>query len=312
MAIGDKKSAVMEADIGVKGGVSPYLHASQHSVLGADPIIPEMIGALAVNNMHYSGNIDEIFNGAFLVLSDATGDMPWTNKWFDLVAFPSGTGACSQIAMHTSSNGEPTGFKFRHHNGNVWSPWSTTATTDYAVNKAGDTMTGALTVNANYAAFIARDADDNSGALGEFEHYNGISKIGSTRNGVSREIHIRSSSVAPNIADALALYDSESNNWYYILHSGNKLSGNYTGNGSSTLREIDLTTNVNCNGVIIVGTSGYMALITSQGGIIKNGSDTSVIGLPTTQVNWNDGKIKITSTHDALNKNGETYFYQCL
>lgn len=90
------------------------------------------IGALAVNKKHYVGNIDEVSNGAYLVRASATGDMPFTNAWFDLIALPSGTGAVSQIAMCASAEGVPTTLKFRHHNGSVWSPWSTAATTDTA------------------------------------------------------------------------------------------------------------------------------------------------------------------------------------
>ena len=108
------------------------------------------INALAVNKRHFSGTIDEFFNGVCLAMgSTLTGDLPWVTAWFDLIAFPSGTGAVSQIAMCTSEEGVPTTLKFRHYNGTVWSPWSTTATVESSTKIQTGTYTGTGTYGAN-------------------------------------------------------------------------------------------------------------------------------------------------------------------
>lgn len=72
MAIGDKKPVIMEADIGVEGGVPPYLHASQHSVSGADPITLDMIGAA-------SADLSNVSNEDMLTKIESSGFVGGSN-----------------------------------------------------------------------------------------------------------------------------------------------------------------------------------------------------------------------------------------
>lgn len=72
MAIGDKKPVIMEADIGVEGGVPPYLHASQHSASGADPITLDMIGAA-------SADLSNVSNEDMLTKIESSGFVGGSN-----------------------------------------------------------------------------------------------------------------------------------------------------------------------------------------------------------------------------------------
>lgn len=63
MALGDKRAAVMESQIGQNGGVAPYKHADQHRKDGLDPITPESIGAAT----------EEYVDDAIAGLSEDTG-----------------------------------------------------------------------------------------------------------------------------------------------------------------------------------------------------------------------------------------------
>lgn len=278
-------------------------HASQHAVDGSDPITPAAIGALPVNKMHYAGNIDEIFNGAYLALATATGDMPWVNKWFDLVAFPSGTGACSQIAMCTSEVGAPTEFKFRHHNGVGWSSWSTAATTDYALNKVGDMMTGVFSnridgIQSDFASFAsglvlrAYQIDDWDGRR---------SLILGTRQ-------------ATSLANALMLGIMDTGRWveYPILHTGNKPYYEYGGNGQVRTESVG-----GLGRALIMYSGAGIGMVTSYGAVfINNSGETKYFNNSVIRYGYvkDNGQLEILSdeTNGLFNGDGVTYCCQVL
>ena len=183
----------------------------------------EDIGALPIKKGYYVGNIDEITEGAYLVLANATGDMPFTTTWFDLVAIPSGTGAISQIAMCSSVTGTPTQFKFRHHNGEGWSSWSEAATTNYAVNRGGDTMSGDLAITNSRPTLCLTNSGDTehigkvlAGTYNMFIGYEG----GAT----SYNILIGKDTNQYTLSNILRLAKVENGveTLYPILHTGNK------------------------------------------------------------------------------------------
>lgn len=302
----------------------PMKHANTHAKDGSDPITPASIGAytkteadaLLANKLEKISPIpsgvtscNDLPTGIFI--PNGLSNLPLDGFNGKILSLIEPSSWC-QIAVDVLQ----TKMWFRSHNGFGWISWQTVATAtdlDTKVSKSGDTMTGNLAIEKSYPGIFLNNSTLNRSGVIQSDNSDGSLFIRNQKSENNRT-QLMLYGEEKSVTEVLSLYLVKNGvgSFYKVLHSGNKPTGSYTGNGSSTLREIDLTNNVNCRGVIIVSTSGYMALITSQGAIIKNGSDTSVTGLPTTQVNWNDGKIKITSTHDALNKNGEIYYYQCL
>ncbi len=91
-----------------------------------------------------------------------------------------------------------------------------------------------------------------------------------------------------------------------ILHTGNKPSGSYTGNGDATLREIATG---GIGSVVVVWSQNGVAIITAtDGAICKTG--TTVTGITAAECSAVNGVIKTATTNELLNANGITYNYQ--
>lgn len=90
-----------------------------------------------------------------------------------------------------------------------------------------------------------------------------------------------------------------------ILHTGNKPTGSYTGNGDATERQISVG---GIGNVLAISGNGTFALA-SAGGIIGH-SNGSLFA--TTGGMFYDGVLFIVSAHEALNANGVQYKYDLL
>lgn len=98
--------------------------------------------------------------------------------------------------------------------------WQEFATTNYALNKAGDTMTGALIqVNGNAAASFSSDGNDNS--------YVYINVYNNSDWDHRRTLMLSSVQNNPSIANALVLGTLDDGTWkeYPIFHTGNVTAG---------------------------------------------------------------------------------------
>lgn len=97
---------------------------------------------------------------------------------------------------------------------------------------------------------------------------------------------------------------------YTILHTGNKPSGSYTGNGDATARTIDTG---GVGEVIMVrsgGTNACMGIITYKGGFgVISGS---LVFLPNTEAMFTNGVLTISTNSLLVNGNGMPYYYQVL
>lgn len=102
-------------------------------------------------------------------------------------------------------------------------------------------------------------------------------------------------------------YTSEGTKGYTVLHTGNKPTGSYTGNGSATERTI----NTGGIGRTIVITSRYGTTIVSSASVIY-GSGEACFAYGGNVANFNNGVLKMSTTNQALNASGETYHYQVL
>lgn len=88
-----------------------------------------------------------------------------------------------------------------------------------------------------------------------------------------------------------------------------KLSGNYTGNGSATNRKVQ----IGGKGSLLVITSDVgTALVTARGAICHNRMGTAVTGVVSWEVNFMDGVLTIATANELLNKADQKYYYQVL
>ena len=90
-----------------------------------------------------------------------------------------------------------------------------------------------------------------------------------------------------------------------LLHTGNKPSGTYTGNGDATERRIETG---GTGSVCMIWKNGASCIATSGGafGMVVNEFITSY------HASFINGTIIMQTTDDMLNASGETYYYQVL
>lgn len=130
--------------------------------------------------------------------------------------------------------------------------------------------------------------------------------------GRRRTLMLSSRQNSPDLKQALALSEIDETGWkdYPILHTGNKPSGSYTGNGDATSRTIE--TGGIGRAVLIWSTesNANMVLLGPVGGIAKSTSGVVAIGWSHASVFNNN--IVLSTTDERLNANGVTYNYQVL
>lgn len=92
-----------------------------------------------------------------------------------------------------------------------------------------------------------------------------------------------------------------------LLHTGNKPTGTYTGNGDATQRQIQTG---GVGSAVVVWGNGGMFIATPSGilGGTNGGSNTANYGAG----NFTNGVLTIGSDSAILNANGVTYYYQVL
>ena len=175
-----------------------------------------------------------------------------------------------------------------------------------AVQRRGDTMTGNLVISNEIP--IVQLGNSKYGCITSLLTYEHESRI-EIINGVNmRVLQLFDETGQGNIANALRLVDSFNGNVsaYPVLHSGNKPSGSYTGNGSAAMRMIE-TGGI---GSVIAIFSGYGVAFATGGvcHLIRN--DGNVDGLA--GVSFYNGVLSLAVTDPALNISGVEYNYQVL
>lgn len=222
-------------------------HADRHKAGGADPIAPEDIGALKLytslaeigvtkGSETIASIIAGMANYSMLMLGVNTD-----TDGYNAAAYPSAWGFLI-VKKHTANRVEidfmdvkstpPKFYKksYREALGAVYeSDWIELATADYAVNKAGDTMTGDFAVVNAYPIISVVDTDTN--AEGTFRQLTNQTLL-SNRNvrgniNNARSFVINNSAHAEDLNLALRLYTmiDGAEKWYNILHTGNVTSG---------------------------------------------------------------------------------------
>lgn len=96
-----------------------------------------------------------------------------------------------------------------------------------------------------------------------------------------------------------------------VLHTGNKPTGSYTGNGSAATREI-ATGGLNSHALLIRNGTNGRSVIVMYAGAIALHSDGTVVGYPYGTAQYNNNILALATTDADFNANGITYTYQVL
>ena len=131
---------------------------------------------------------------------------------------------------------------------------------------------------------------------------------------LERSIHLKGYTDTNSIADALVLQNKYYGvtNYYTILHTGNKPSGSYTGNGDATERTIEIGGFGGHGELLAIRTSyaGRTVLVGEFGAVAIGGS--SYEGLTKDEIYFDGGVLHIKTTSARVNQNAQAYYYQVL
>lgn len=165
------------------------------------------------------------------------------------------------------------------------------------IHDAGGTMKGTLTLQ----------KVENNGSARFHKNHNASSDYGLTlydesKDGKTAMLRLRGANDTVEFVD---------NNGYArtILHTGNKPTGSYTGNGSTTSRTINTK---GIGNVCIINSTNGVAIVTECGAILKAAGSTSFTGLSSNTVNFKDGVLTTASNSVYVNASTVEYTYTVL
>lgn len=177
-----------------------------------------------------------------------------------------------------------------------------------AVNKAGDTMTGNLDIIGSTPWVRWEQKADTGRELYLQANSSGaLSLLNRQKSDQSAYTQLLLNKESIGLDRLLRLVVSGTG--YSVLHTGNKPSGSYTGNGSATARTIE--TGGIGNALLLRGGNGASAIISNAGAIIWDTSGVVTV-LSNNEINFWDGVLTIKTTNSFLNASGVTYNYQVL
>lgn len=287
-------------------------HAAQHASGGSDPITPEMIEAVQTSASYYNASdtkfdLDTAVDSLMLIPRTMSKSCPIESSFVYVRQLFLGSVTANanrtQIAYaYPNSSGgiAYNSIAIRGCNSGTWSGWKQFATTDYALNKAGDIMTGVFSnridgIQSDFASFVsglvlrAYQQDDWDGRR---------SLILGTRQ-------------ATSLANALALGIMETGSWveYPILHTGNKPSGSYTGTGAAWSEALNIG---GIGEVVLIQSEKGLAIVTRRivVSIPFGGSPTAYFVSGTGQ--YVNGLLTLLSGMETINASGVAYYYQVL
>lgn len=291
-------------------------HAGRHKAGGADPLTaadvgaaPAFAGSIKADNLLDWAKTQTASVCAFVQPSNVPDGLPEKGAGYVFVN-TSGASGWALIYYGATTNS----VYYNVTNAGNWLGWVKLATTDYAVNKAGDTMTGNLAfsssdpiiyVNKNGTGkrirlYSGKSANFNAGASinlynAEHETAAGVFSISarkSTTEGLSLD----------GKPDGSLTWGSQ-----YVLHTGNKPSGSYTGTGAAWDEPLETG---GIGKFIFIYSAGTMAIV-SRGLTIVSRTDTGDISvLNTEEVLFDNGRITMNSNNIVLNQSGRQYYYQ--
>lgn len=196
---------------------------------------------------------------------------------------------------------------------------------DHKVNKAGDTMTGDLTVQKSYPRVrLAPTADGSNSIVMDAINQAMLQSRNAASDANRRGLLVRNSAKSAGIAGALVLMDvvDGAYTYYDVLHAGNieanKLAriatGSYIGTtGSDEEGSVTLNFDFEPKMVVVVGSCYFdlgTVFVRPQNPNNGIGHVSSSSYVPHTAVEWGDKSITYSGYDDAsYNQTGGTYYY---
>lgn len=207
--------------------------------------------------------------------------------------------------VESFGTGLPTGGKTRQvlvkkNDSNYQATWSTlTASEVGAVSKSGDTVNGNLTIAKTNGVGLFLNELSNMDA-GQFViQAAGVALISATLSGIMHGISFRNSG-----GETHYLRYHLGDSYYPILHTRNKPSNYYIGDGNET-PEILCTSSIGIIAAICGG--GKFVIAYESGGICSDGTTLSP-----EQIKFLDGQLIVSTNDDRVNKSGTKYFWTIL
>lgn len=179
-----------------------------------------------------------------------------------------------------------------------------------AVNKAGDTMTGNLSVSkSSYPQISVVDTTQARKAMIEYSSRGVVSIQNRSTDDDTNYSSIWLDRESSELETLLRVgqVKSGTRTTYNVLHTGNKPTGTYTGNGSATSRTIDTG---GLGSVCVITSSKGNCIVLTNGAFYWLGSTTGAVAAGVCK--FTDGVLTLATALDAFNANGITYTYQVL
>lgn len=170
-----------------------------------------------------------------------------------------------------------------------------------AVNKSGDTMTGTLSVP---AVLIS---DGKVYMEGDSNHSFIWLRNGSNTNNGGAITRYHNSDFTHELK--YEHWSDGSVKQYDILHTGNKPSGSYTGNGDATTRTIDIG---GIGNLLVIQEKYNLVFVLEDGAIVLNVVDGIITGFTADKINFRNGVLTISTAASNVNFNGAIYYYHVL
>ena len=293
MALGDKKPVVMEEDRGVPGGIA---------TLGADGKLVQMPSAADVGAVTlYDGEISDFdaVNHTSIVRTGAnTANCPeaFSGNAFGtfLNMYPDGPEVMLQLGYFWNDPYRFLSYRAGNTKSAYGTPWRQLATTDYALSRDSKGVLKRWSTHEYDGGRLALEKPASSTMAGNYfiDAYRDWFRF----------------FVSNSIGAHLDLTTCGSINDTEILHTGNKPSGSYTGNGSAVMDPINIG---GIGNALLVSSYNTIAYVTKAGAIAKD-SANNIMGFDGLAVKFENGVLTIASADGAINYNGQTYYYQVL
>ena len=184
-----------------------------------------------------------------------------------------------------------------------------------AANKNGDTLHGSLYIEKDGSSYYGMK-NSARGRDAYFELSNDDTLIITQRKtgDSSNRVALWVGTEAKSVDDLVRLnhrVNSSSGNTFKMLHTGNRPTGSYTGNGSTSARTVNIGGSSHAGSAVAISTGGSVgAIVFYSGAILMNTADGTLTVLSSDKASFRNGVLTISS--NLLNYNGSTYYYHVL
>lgn len=175
-------------------------------------------------------------------------------------------------------------------------------------------MTGNIIFEKSNPMMVMRNTTGDGAAIQTFSNKAAIFAFNdatATTTADYRRFDLCNNAAQADFSKALVLRDVTSGKAteFNILHTGNKPSGSYTGNGSATSRTINVG---GIGNTLIIYTLNNIVLVSKYNAIGFNVNMQTMTYYTNSELHFDGGILTIASDKSYVNSNGATYYYRVL